>query len=91
MSTAIQLWYTYAIKELPLILRNGIRTAAVYAVAIALPIAVVYCVTSAGWRFAAYLLIEDRVTIDGVLRYKGVLNFVDRNEHTQITAGCLLP
>ena len=58
----------YVVKYLPLIPRNGIRTAVVYAAAMALPIAVVYLMYAAGWRLAAYLLIRDRVTIGGVLR-----------------------
>ena len=55
---------------LPSILRNGIKKSLLQAVAYAIPIAMVLCVYSAGWRFAAYLVIKERATIGGVFRHE---------------------
>ena len=55
---------------LPSILRNGIRRSLLQAVAYAIPMAMVLCVYSAGWRFAAYLVIKERATIGGVFRHE---------------------
>lgn len=49
-------------------LRIRVKQSLLLALALALPLAAVFCVYSAGWRFAAYLVIVGRATIGGVFR-----------------------